>query len=154
MEIKTDNSYGVIPLRYVDHAWSVFLVEQYNQTRGDSYWTFPKGHREAGESPFEAAQRELLEETGLVAESLLREPVFTLEYTFLYEGVRINKTVQYFLGLITQPNYLLQASEIRSADWYLLANAKEFVSFPNLQTICSEAATFVGTRLPAEVFKN
>jgi 8-oxo-dGTP pyrophosphatase MutT (NUDIX family) len=35
------------------------------RTTGGNHWTFPKGHVEAGEAPWAAAQREALEEAGV-----------------------------------------------------------------------------------------
>lgn len=35
------------------------------RTKGGSHWTFPKGHVEAGEAPWTAAQREAREEAGV-----------------------------------------------------------------------------------------
>ena len=33
-------------------------------------WSFPKGHRELNETPFECAKREIYEETGLIVDDL------------------------------------------------------------------------------------
>lgn len=41
---------------------------------GDATWAPPGGHLEYGESVEECASRELLEETGLIAKTLLRGP--------------------------------------------------------------------------------
>ena len=40
------------------------------QRRDNDKWTFPGGHMDKGETPLEAAKRELKEETGLSVESL------------------------------------------------------------------------------------
>jgi 8-oxo-dGTP diphosphatase len=47
------------------------------------HWEFPGGKIEAGEEPAEAARRELLEETGLVARSLEPLAVFVHDYAEL-----------------------------------------------------------------------
>ncbi len=152
MENKTDESFGVIPLQYVDGEWFVFLVEQYNRQRGDSYWTFPKGHAERGESPAETAVRELAEETALVPVAICEQPTFPMQYTFIHEGVQIDKTVTYFLGLITEPQFRIQASELSAATWQPLATASEQLSFPNLRVLCQAVMAHVGSRSVAEVF--
>lgn len=52
-------SAGVIPVRRSGDRWLYLLLRAYQ------YWDFPKGKTEAGETPLEAALRELKEETGL-----------------------------------------------------------------------------------------
>lgn len=52
-------SAGVIPVRRDQGQWLYLLLRAYQ------YWDFPKGRTEAGETPLEAALREVREETGL-----------------------------------------------------------------------------------------
>ncbi len=67
--------YTVKPLDYVSifaTTWEdqVLLVRQYRPVISDYALELPSGHVESGESPREAAQRELLEETGFVPEKM------------------------------------------------------------------------------------
>jgi 8-oxo-dGTP pyrophosphatase MutT (NUDIX family) len=55
---------GVLP---IDEEGSTYLVGQYRYTLNRYSWEIPEGGGPEGESPLEAAQRELLEETGLQA---------------------------------------------------------------------------------------
>jgi len=57
---------GVIPL---DEDWNTWLVGQYRFTLDHYSWEIPEGGGRMDEDPLEAAKRELLEETGLVAKS-------------------------------------------------------------------------------------
>jgi 8-oxo-dGTP pyrophosphatase MutT (NUDIX family) len=61
------------------------------------HWDFPKGNVEPGESPEEAALREIREETGIEAELIpgFREEV---EYWYVKAGRRVRKKVIYFLA--------------------------------------------------------
>jgi bis(5'-nucleosidyl)-tetraphosphatase len=52
-------SAGVIPVRWSGDHWLYLMLRAYQ------YWDFPKGKTEAGETPLEAALREVKEETGL-----------------------------------------------------------------------------------------
>jgi 8-oxo-dGTP pyrophosphatase MutT (NUDIX family) len=62
-----------------------------------SYWGFPKGRVEAGESERAAALREAREETGLHV-ALLDGFRQMDEYSFLRRGVAVRKQSVYFLG--------------------------------------------------------
>ena len=55
----------------------------------------PKGGMEAGETPEQAAAREVREETGVVA--AVREPLGDVRYTYRRGGRRVRKTVHFFL---------------------------------------------------------
>lgn len=52
-------SAGVVLVRAERAAWQFLLLRAYQ------YWDFPKGRTEAGETPLEAARREVAEETGI-----------------------------------------------------------------------------------------
>lgn len=56
---------GVLPLDEQGHTW---LVGQYRYPLGAYSWEIPEGGGPLGTPPLEAAQRELREETGLLAE--------------------------------------------------------------------------------------
>lgn len=52
-------SCGVVVVRRVGPAWMTLMLRAYH------HWDFPKGLREPGEEPMEAAVREVAEETGV-----------------------------------------------------------------------------------------
>ena len=56
---------GIIPL---DDDWNSWLVGQYRFPLDQYSWEIPEGGGRMDEDPLDAAKRELLEETGLVAE--------------------------------------------------------------------------------------
>ena len=69
--MKTTQSAGIVLFR---DEREVLMVQQYGET-----WSFPKGHREDGESLLQCAYRELREETGIDAgiDWVVVSPVFS-----------------------------------------------------------------------------
>ena len=63
--------------------------------RGRLLWSLPKGHLEAGETPEQAAIREVAEETGIKGRVLTQ--LGTIDYWFVAEDRRVHKTVHHFL---------------------------------------------------------
>ena len=97
--------------------------------KGKKIWTFPKGHIEAGETPRQAALREVLEETGYRA--VIIRPMIRVKYAFTLQGNYIKKMVQWYLmkklGRIGKHD----ASEILSIRWVSLHKARELVQYPS-----------------------
>ncbi|WII72613.1 NUDIX domain-containing protein [Bdellovibrio sp. 22V] len=88
-------SAGIVP---------VFAAErtQYLLLRSYNYWDFPKGLVEKDEDPFAAAQRELLEETGI------SDVEFPFGKEFLEtEPYSNGKVARYYLGAVTETEVVL-----------------------------------------------
>lgn len=105
------------------------LLVQVKSMKGRKIWTFPKGHIEAGETPRQAALREVLEETGYRA-GIVR-PLLKVRYAFTLKGKYVKKVVQWYLmkklGRIGRHD----PSEIIAINWVSLAKAKEMVEYPS-----------------------
>jgi bis(5'-nucleosidyl)-tetraphosphatase len=127
MEIN-DYSYGVIPLIRENGEWKIFLINQYGRT-GDVYWTFPKGHAEEGESPLQAAVRELFEESGITVNIEDGSKTYTYKYVFKYENTLIHKTVVYYLGVASSNTFRIQEDEVKEAGWFAPEEALEKLTF-------------------------
>ena len=137
MQEKTDISYGAVPIFRAEDGWKVLLVHQISY-RGpnDTFWILPKGHAEEGESPIDAARRELEEETGVKEVHVQTDQSFDVSYSFTHEGVRIHKTVEYYVGIcdskdteITLPN------EIKDLRWCSFEEAKDLVTHQNTRGV-------------------
>jgi 8-oxo-dGTP pyrophosphatase MutT (NUDIX family) len=70
------------------------LIGRYDR-RGRLLWSLPKGHVESGESPADAAVREVEEETGIRGRVIAE--LGTIDFWFVAAGQRIHKTVHHFL---------------------------------------------------------
>lgn len=118
-------SYGIIPFSKQDGEWKVFVILH---TRGD-HWGFPKGHAEEGESPQEAAGRELEEETRLIVEEFLLSVPISEHYTFVRNGKKIHKTSSYFPARVSG-SPALQQEEIQEGRWLTFEKAMKTLTFP------------------------
>ena len=137
METMKDSSYGIIPVLKEGTQWKVFLIHQYGSA-GDVYWTFPKGHKEEGETSHQAALRELLEETGITPHMVFTEREYVQSYTFKYEDMLIEKEVIYYLGVVADEAYVIQEDEVQEAGWFTFEDAYTKLSFEHARTMLRE----------------
>lgn len=143
MQTKTDVSYGIIPLRRVGDEWEVFLIHQFSKIGNNSYWVFPKGHPDDGESPLQTALRELKEETNLVPTKVESEPTFKLEYSFVFDETKIDKTVEFFIGVIEETEFKVDTIEVKEAGWYTLDAAAERLDYQDTKQMFIKARAFI-----------
>jgi 8-oxo-dGTP pyrophosphatase MutT (NUDIX family) len=116
----------------------------------DSYsrWTFPKGLIEAGETPEQAAIREIGEETNVRGE--IQATLGETHYKY-HGGPRglIDKTVYYYLVRALdgdQARPLL--GEIKDTRWYGLDEAVAISAYPNNHDILTRAVESIQAKAP------
>ncbi len=131
--MRYEESFGVVPLRKNGNQWEVFLIQH---ARG-SYWGFPKGHAEPGETPEEAAFRELKEETNLDCVRYLQSSPLKESYQFIVRGERVAKSVWYFAAEVSG-DVFLQSKEIQDGAWFSLSDAKERLTHMEGKAILSQ----------------
>jgi 8-oxo-dGTP pyrophosphatase MutT (NUDIX family) len=89
---------------------------------GSRVLALPKGHVDPGETPLEAAEREVREETGVVA-----EPVCELgesRYWYRRDGLTIGKTVTFYLFKYVEGDTGDHDEEVEEARWMPLSEAQ------------------------------
>jgi ADP-ribose pyrophosphatase len=93
----------------IDSAGFTYLVGQYRYTLNEYSWEVPEGgcSIESGESSLDAAKRELLEETGLVASEWTQ-----LGEVYLSNSVSDEKAVMYVAQNITQHQACPEETEL------------------------------------------
>ena len=131
--MKSDESFGVIPLSKTSGQWEVFLIQHHK----GRHWGFPKGHAEIGESPLDAALRELKEETNLDCVQLLRTDPFMEQYQFFIKGERVSKQVSYFAAEV-EGTVKLQEKEISNGVWCSLSDAIHKMTYSEGKSILSK----------------
>jgi len=93
------------------------------------HWTWPKGHIKKGETPDQAALREIREETGQKKLEIIKE-LGRQEYWFTQDAKKIFKTVYVFLIKSLENEELKkQTSEIQDARWFLPPEAIETIEY-------------------------
>ena len=130
-------SAGAVVVRRGEGGWQVCLIRV-----GDA-WSLPKGNLEAGESPENAALREVAEETGLPPDRLaLRGPLPPAEYAYRRRDRRlVFKQVHHFLVELAGDAPLVpQAGEVDAVEWVALAEATARVSYRDLRAALTQAA--------------
>ena len=92
-------------------------------------WSLPKGHIEAGETPEQAAIREVAEETGIT--SAISRSLGVIDFWFMAGGKRIHKTVHHFIFKETGGLLAAQESEVDEVGWFPLAEVVGLLAYPD-----------------------
>ena len=103
--------------------------DQKDATRERLLWSLPKGHIEEGETPEEAAIREVAEETGIHSE--ISRELGVIDFWFMAGGKRIHKTVHHYLFKEVGGNLAPQESEVDEARWFPLEEIVNLLAYPD-----------------------
>jgi 8-oxo-dGTP pyrophosphatase MutT (NUDIX family) len=105
--------------------------------RGRLRWSLPKGHLEEGESPQQAAVREVAEETGIQGE--IFGELGTIDYWFVAEGRRIHKTVHHYLLRATGGELSDADIEVTEVAWVPLPDISRRLAYPDERNLVKSA---------------
>lgn len=100
-------------------------------------WSLPKGHIEAGETPEEAAIREVAEETGIQSE-IARE-LGIIDFWFMAGGKRIHKTVHHYLFREVGGTLAPQVSEVDDVGWFPLEEIISLLAYPDEKKLIAKS---------------
>jgi 8-oxo-dGTP pyrophosphatase MutT (NUDIX family) len=104
----------------------VVIVPTRRASNGARVLALPKGHVDPGETPVQAASREVREETGIVA-----EPVAELgetRYWYRRDGRTIGKSVSFFLFDYLEGDTADHDDEVEEVRWLALERAARELS--------------------------
>lgn len=162
--MEREISAGGVVLRQISEVWQVALIEPRKdepqvespelapskapRKRSRAILTLPKGLVDAGEKPQAAAVREVLEETGVVAEPVTK----LLDNKYVYvrtwgDGKRVFKIVSFYLmryvsGEIDNLHEDMRI-EVKRALWVPLAAATSQLAYGNERKVLRQAQDYL-----------
>ena len=123
----------------LDGEGAIEVVLASRRTRkGDLAWGLAKGGIEPGETREEAAIREVREETGLEAE--IEADLGDTKYIYVWEDVRIRKTVHFFLMRHTGGDVEDRDDEMEEIRWFPLERARKRAAYRGERDVLARAA--------------
>ena len=111
------------------------------RVKGGEVLALPKGHIDPGETPAEAATREVREETGVHA--TLIEKLKDIRYWYERGGKRILKDVSFFLFRYRSGSLTDHDHEVVSAEWVPLDEAPKLLSYRGEREVAAAAKSRV-----------
>lgn len=125
---------------YHDHDGQIkilLICDQHNN------WTLPKGHLEPGEAEPEAAEREVLEETGV--RGALGPLIGRIGYGIQKRGRPFRKEVAFYLMRADSPNCTPQIEEgISATAWFTPDQALAIADYASVREVIAEALRLLG----------
>jgi ADP-ribose pyrophosphatase YjhB (NUDIX family) len=126
--VDTTGTMGLLIGRY-DHK---------DETGKRVLWSLPKGHIEEGETPEQAAIREVAEETGIA--STITKSLGVIDFWFMAGGKRIHKTVHHFMFTEVGGTLLAQESEVDEVSWFPLSEIVDRLAYPDEKKLIARSA--------------
>ena len=134
---KREVSAGGVVYRREDEGIEVVLASRRTR-RGDLAWGLAKGGIEDGESMEDAAVREVREETGIRAE--IETSLGETRYFYVWEDVRIRKTVHFFLMRSVGGDPDDRDDEMEEIRWFPLERALKRAAYRGERDVLQRAA--------------
>lgn len=100
-------------------------------------WSLPKGHIEEGETPEQAAIREVGEETGIKSEIV--RTLGVIDFWFMASGKRIHKTVHHFLFTEVGGRLAPQVTEVDDVKWFPIEEIVNKLAYPDERKLIAKS---------------
>jgi 8-oxo-dGTP diphosphatase len=137
MKTQERTSAGGVAFRNNGDTVEIALI----RTSREGRWQLPKGIIDPGETPEQAALREVREEAGIECE--LGEKIDSIDYWYVdrwgSEPVRIHKFVHFFIMKYDSGDVADHDHEVAEVCWAGLDQAVDLLAFPAEKAVASKA---------------
>jgi 8-oxo-dGTP pyrophosphatase MutT (NUDIX family) len=113
------------------------------RVKGGKVLALPKGHIDPGESPEEAARREVREEAGVDGEPV--EKLGDVRYWYSRDRERVMKVVSFFLFRYRSGSVENHDHEVDSAEWVPLDEAPRLLAYRGERDMAEAALSRLGS---------
>ncbi|MFO7532832.1 MAG: NUDIX domain-containing protein [Candidatus Limnocylindrales bacterium] len=125
------------------------LLGRRRRDRRQASWSLPKGTPAGDETPAETALREVTEETGLQVRIV--DSLGDIRYRFVRDGVRIDKTVRYYLMEPVGGDLADHDHEFEEVRWFGVGEAERAMQFATERDILTRALSVAGLPMSSAV---
>jgi mutator protein MutT len=136
--VRRELSAGGVVVRGTE---AVVIVPTRRDAHGNRVLALPKGHVDAGETPEQAAAREVREEAGVEAD--LVGSLGHVRYFYQRDGRRIAKRVAFYLFAYRAGSPDDHDDEVEEARWMPLAEAMEALTYRGEREVAARALSAV-----------
>jgi 8-oxo-dGTP pyrophosphatase MutT (NUDIX family) len=121
----------------------VVIVPTRRAANGSKVLALPKGHVDPGETPLQAAAREVREEAGVETEPL--GELGAVRYWYMRNGKRIAKQVDFFLFSYAGGDVEDHDHEVEQARWMPLSEATERLTYDGERAMAARALSRISS---------
>jgi 8-oxo-dGTP pyrophosphatase MutT (NUDIX family) len=121
----------------------VVIVPTRRAANGSKVLALPKGHVDPGETPLQAAAREVREEAGVDTAPL--GELGAVRYWYMRDGKRIAKQVDFFLFAYVAGDVEDHDHEVERAVWMPLAEAMEQLTYDGEREMAARALSQISS---------
>ena len=136
-ETRTEVSAGGVVYRREEGKVQILLAARRTR-RGELAWGLAKGGIEEDETAEQAAVREVREETGI--EAAIEGSLGETRYFYIWEEVRVRKTVHFFLMRETGGTVEDHDDEMEDVRWFSLSRALKRAAYRGEREVLQRAA--------------
>lgn len=122
-----EKSCGALVVRREGENYYILMIRH----KAGGHRSFPKGHMEAGETEYETALREVMEETSSRI-AIISDFRATVSYS---PSPGVMKEVVYFLAFTTDESIKAREGEIAEVEWVPLDEAEQCLTHENDKTV-------------------